>query len=984
MTVRAVSTCPLLVFSALFLTSALAPTASSYLLDVKVVASVNALNNIQQVVVSSDGTTAAAISDDGNLYIIKSGGASESVSIGEDLTATALAISADGDRILCGDSDGDVHLYDSSGNEMYDPYLTFLDDMIYSVDISSDGTRAVVSTDWRTIYFTIRQDGFWSEWSTYTYYECVVDLSADGQHLLVYDDETLNVFDSDGNLLWAEDWTPPGNGKIVWADLSEDGTKIGVLSDNRVLSLLSVRSGSEIWRVTNFGQVSQIYEGVVELSYDGSVIMAAHDLGPDLLSRIYIYHGDSPDVVANYSGGVSLAARISDDGKYLILQCYNSSGEDLRLIDLSDDEVVWNKNIEGYVISSSMLAISADGCFVAYGNSQYLFSYLSTIPRTSLVYSGGIVCDNYYYFSAEGQIQLTATFIGEGATTYWNIDDGEYREYNGPIPLSGYEDGPHTLSYYTVDSHGNSERTRVFPFIIDNTPPALAIISPEENVWVPPEFTVVWNATDTGCGLDHYSIEVDGEVVAENLQETTYHLRDLTDGRHIITLHAYDKLGNEMEKELQVRVDSTSPELTLQPDLAEIYINVENYAIQWSSADDLSGINHFEISVDGRRWVSISADQTRYVLMDLREGTHHVRVKAVDNAGNSIERSLTLLVDLHNPIVRTQAHFQYISPKSLPLPFGWEAEDKKISNMKTGVKKVVIQVKNIDTGNVLEVKEVVNRTMYYLTNLTEGRIEVTLTVYDLAGNNDSTSFSFVYDATPPEIEFSYWFERISNDVYVKVQGSDELSGISYYEIMVDEGEWREMDMRLEEDGKSIGEFTIYVMEPGDHKVYIRAVDRAGNVRVEGYTVHIGFVEAHVFELGVCLPALVAIILIIFLLVRRRLKSKSSPVEEVKEEMHQMFSGETTTFQQPSPEPAEKALPLEKKIEEIKRLRKRIYRGTQRLTEKGIDVSDVMGVLATASKAEKRSDFDLAYRATVQAWEMLKSRYEGQGVEELEE
>ena len=215
MTVRAVSTCPLLVFSALFLISALAPTTSSYLLDVKVVASVNALNNIQQVVVSSDGTTAAAISDDGNLYIIKSGGASESVSIGEDLTATALAISADGDRILCGDSDGDVHLYDSSGNEMYDPYLTFLDDMIYSVDISSDGTRAVVSTDWRTIYFTIRQDGFWSEWSTYTYYGCVVDLSADGQHLLVYDDETLNVFDSDGNLLWAEDWTPPGNGKIV-------------------------------------------------------------------------------------------------------------------------------------------------------------------------------------------------------------------------------------------------------------------------------------------------------------------------------------------------------------------------------------------------------------------------------------------------------------------------------------------------------------------------------------------------------------------------------------------------------------------------------------------------------------------------------------------------------------------------------------------------------------------------------------------------
>ena len=55
-----------------------------------------------------------------------------------------------------------------------------------------------------------------------------------------------------------------------------------------------------------------------------------------------------------------------------------------------------------------------------------------------------------------------------------------------------------------------------------------------------------------------------------------------------------------------------------------------------------------------------------------------------------------------------------------------------------------------------------------------------------------------------------------------------------------------------------------------------------------------------------------------------------------------------------------------------------------MTEKGIDVSDVMGVLATASKAEQRRDFDLAYRDTVQAWEMLKSRYEGQGVEELEE
>lgn len=946
--------------------------ASSYPVDVKVISSSNPLNTILEVDVAAQGTAAAAISEDGYLYIISSTGASHRVSIGEDTMPTALAISSDGTRILCGDSDGNTHLYDSSGNEILDPYLPFFDSMVYSADISSDGSVGVVSTDLRVIYFNLEGSYISYEWSSVYFSQCSVDISSDGEHVLVYDDEKLNVLNSEGDYLWEDDWTPEGNGKIVYADLSENGERIGVLTDNRLLYFISTLSGGVIWKVERFGQTDQIYEGIVELSADGSVIMAAHDYGPNLESMVYIYHRDSSAVVTSFTGASILATRLSGDGKYIILQCSNRTGEDLKLIELEESEVMWCRHIDGYVGSVYNLAISADGCFVAYGSSLQNFSFLSTIPRTTLTYSGAVERSGVLYFSQDGTIQLSSRFIGERATTYWSMDGGDYREYRGAIALSGYGDGAHTLSYYTVDSHGNREETKAFSFTIDNIPPTLTISSPQNNIWVASEVTILWNATDAGCGVDHYSIEVDGELVAENLPNTTYTVRDLAEGVHVITLHAFDKLGNEAEEDVNVKVDPNPPVLTLQPDVTVEYINEENYTLQWSSTDELSGINHFEVSVDERNKVSLSADQNRYTLLGLKEGEHHVKIVAVDNAGNSIEKSLVLVVDLHRPSVNfLSSQPQYIGPSHLPFPLSWEARDEM-----TGVKRTVVEIKCAENGSILERREMGNETTYHIKNLTEGMIEVSVTVYDLAGNKVTTSFSFVYDATPPNITFSYKYD--SNDLYVKVRGSDEHSGIAYYyiyyEINGGDGEWEIMEMR-QEGGESVGEYTIYGLSSGDYDIYIKAVDRAGNEREEKYTVHISFVEANVFLLGVCLPTLVILALVLFLIVRRVMKKRSPPEKAGDERTPEITTGSLSTVSQPSP-PAHEELSLEEKIKETKKLRRRAYRHAQRLIEKGMDVSDVMGVLATASQAEKRGDIDLSYRAVTQAIEMLKSKYDG--------
>ncbi len=91
-------------------------------------------------------------------------------------------------------------------------------------------------------------------------------------------------------------------------------------------------------------------------------------------------------------------------------------------------------------------------------------------------------------------------------------------------------------------------------------------------------------------------------------------------------------------KYVQFKIDKTLPTLTF------VSVN-ENYTIlSWNGSDETSGIDHFEVKIDGGSYVSIGTAMS-YNFTALADGTHNVTVKAVDKAGNEVNKTIQFTVD---------------------------------------------------------------------------------------------------------------------------------------------------------------------------------------------------------------------------------------------------------------------------------------------------------------------------------------------------
>ncbi len=93
------------------------------------------------------------------------------------------------------------------------------------------------------------------------------------------------------------------------------------------------------------------------------------------------------------------------------------------------------------------------------------------------------------------------------------------------------------------------------------------------------------------------------------------------------------------------------------------------------------------------------------------------------------------------------------------------------------------------------------------------------------GWSSSTMYAFRIDTTPPE-EFSVTGVGGDNTAQARFEAVDTLSGIELYQVVVDGG--RPRDVQLSE--LVGGAFTVSNLDPGKHTIQVIARDRAGNTR----------------------------------------------------------------------------------------------------------------------------------------------------------
>ncbi len=405
---------------------------------------------------------------------------------------------------------------------------------------------------------------------------------------------------------------------------------------------------------------------------------------------------------------------------------------------------------------------------------------------------------------------------------YYEVKIGEedwiYKALNTTHLFTDLEEGIHTVYVRVTDNAGNNATDNV-TFTVDVTDPNVEIISPGDgDVFSTGNVTVEWTGSDMGSGISHYEIRLN-EGEWDNVgTDTEYIFEGLTDGEHTVDVRALDHANNSAVDNVTFIVDLTDPLIDIVSPYDGEVISSVNITVEWTGSDDASGIDYYEIRIDGGEWTNVGLN-TSHQFTDLEEGDHTVDVRVTDNAGNNATDSVTFTVDITPPTVTITSPDEGQIFNVSDITVQWIGSDDE-----TGISHYEIRLNDEDWMNVG------NDTEYILEGVADGEHTVYVRAFDFANNTDTDDVNFTVDVTAPSVDITSPSdgEAIpSVEVTVEWTGSDDTSGIDYYEIRIDGGEWIHKGLQTTHDFTDLDE--------GSHTVDVRATDNADNSAVDPVT-----------------------------------------------------------------------------------------------------------------------------------------------------
>ena len=320
------------------------------------------------------------------------------------------------------------------------------------------------------------------------------------------------------------------------------------------------------------------------------------------------------------------------------------------------------------------------------------------------------------------------------------LDDGAPLHFTvpaGQTDLLLEAEGDHTVVVTATDRAGNAAAV-VVPFHFDPTAPALDITAPVRDSYVrTSNVDVTWTVSNSGAEVTSLRLAVDSQPAVDvALNATTHRLSDLAERVHVITLTAVDAAGNIATESLSFDVDATPPQITVVGPTGP-YVNSKDLQVLWLGADNNSGIDHYELSLDGATAVRVN-EAVGYIFPSVAEAAHTVRIRAFDRAGNDAMKTVQVTVDVTAPSVVITAPGKGLTVFGT-LSIQWTTTDEG-----SGVDRVEFLY---DGGDPVVVTGTSQRT---IDSPAVGPHSATIRATDRAGNVKEATVVFVYGgASPP-------------------------------------------------------------------------------------------------------------------------------------------------------------------------------------------------------------------------------------------
>lgn len=303
----------------------------------------------------------------------------------------------------------------------------------------------------------------------------------------------------------------------------------------------------------------------------------------------------------------------------------------------------------------------------------------------------------------------------------------------------------------------------------------------------------------------------------------------LTEGENIITICAYDNVGNKEEKTLYIYYDKTAPSVTSKLNIPKMYKDSEGeYWIKASmkKTDVLLTVNCIDeqadkISSSGMGKVKLKAGEkelTQEVTNDsldviysdflnnleLQQGENTISITAYDNVGNA-SKTVTrkIFYDTYKPKVDyvlnesklwTKEGKNWILASAKGPDFIIDISgtgDKKVNGAKiSGIGKIELALgnKKIVRTDADYKKKITLSELAGLPEFKQGCNEIYVIAYDKVGNiSDKKNIILYYDTKKPQLEASLAADKIWNNKSVKpeekwirseIKGKDQIININ--------------------------------------------------------------------------------------------------------------------------------------------------------------------------------------------------------------
>ena len=287
---------------------------------------------------------------------------------------------------------------------------------------------------------------------------------------------------------------------------------------------------------------------------------------------------------------------------------------------------------------SYLLTTSANGTYTVTATNELGKTAQTTVTVSGIDNTPPVIGEPAVSYSEDRKTATVSLSVtDEGGVASVTFAGIEMSASGGSYQASVSQNGSYTV--VAVDQAGNQQSATVQVSGIDLTPPSIQVMS-ANNTWQKSQ-TVTFSVTDENSGVSTVQVTKDGAPVAYT-ESSGYQFIASANGTYVIA--ATDKAGNQSTQSVTITmVDATAP---AAPSLTNggkpvnayngkadsIYkTDATSFAISYQKAVEGESPVTVKAKVDSGEYTALSADAPK---VTLTAGTHTVKIKTVDAAGN--------------------------------------------------------------------------------------------------------------------------------------------------------------------------------------------------------------------------------------------------------------------------------------------------------------------------------------------------------------